>query len=207
VGTVSVGWFHKTIEDFFQNNIPFGIVPPGPNNGFNGEYEGFTLQGRANLGQAVIQGWEFSYSQQLSFLPGPLKGLGAFANYTYLTTHGDWGGGESLSTDEVPGFIPRTGNIGLSWRHRGFTANVRLNYTGDYLDAANVANPALNLFREERKIVNVGVGYQFRPTVTFSIDVANIFNEEQRFYRGYPNRLQSSIVPGINVTAGISGRF
>jgi iron complex outermembrane receptor protein len=207
VGSFSVGWFHKTIEDFFQNNVPFGIVPSGPNNGFGGEYEGFTLQGRGNLGEAVIQGWELSYQQQFTFLPGVLKGLGLFANYTYLTTHGDWGGGASLSTNDVPGFIPRTGNLGLSWRHREWSSRININYTGRYLDAANVANPALNLYRHDRTIVNVGVAYQVRPSVSLSMDVSNLFNERQEFYRGYVDRLQSSIIPGTTITFGVSGRF
>ncbi len=207
VGSVSVGWFHKTIEDFFQNNVPFGTVGVGANNGFNGEYEGFSLQGRGNLGQAVIQGWELSYQQQLTALPGLLRGLGVFANYTYLTTHGNWGGGVSLSTNRVPGFIPRTGNLGLSWRHRGFSARVNATYTGGYLDSANVANPALNLHRVERTIVNAGFAYQLRPSVSLSLDVANIFNERQAFYRGFSDRIQSAIIPGTTLTFGVSGRF
>ena len=206
VGSISVGWFHKTIEDFFQNNVPFGIVPSGPNNGFNGEYEGFTLQGRGNLGQAVIQGWELSFSQQFTGLPGVLKGLGMFANYTYLETHGDWGGAAAANA-EVPGFIPRTGNLGLSWRHRGFSSRVNVNYTGRYLDAANVANPPLNLYRRERVIVNAGIAYQFRPDLSVSMDIGNVFNEHQEFYRGYRNRTQSVIVPGTTITFGLSGRF
>jgi iron complex outermembrane receptor protein len=207
VGSLSVGWFHKTIEDFFQNNVPFGIVGAGANNGFNGEYEGFTLQGRGNLGTAIIQGWELSYQQQFTFLPGILKGFGLFANYTYLETHGDWGGGSNPSTAEVPGFIPRTGNIGLSWRHRGFSGRVNVNYTGKYLDAANVANPALNLYRFDRTIVNVGVAYQFRQNLSFSVDVSNLFNEHQAFYRGFEDRMQSTIIPGTAITFGVSGRF
>jgi iron complex outermembrane receptor protein len=207
VGSVSVGWFHKTIEDFFQNNVPFGIVAAGASNGFNGEYEGFTLQGRSNLGTAVIQGWELGYQQQFTFLPGALKGLGLFANYTYLETHGDWGGGRSLTTNAVPGFIPRTGNLGLSWRYRKFSSRINVNYTGDYLDAANVNNPPLNLYREERTIVNTGVAYQIRPSLSLSLDVGNVFNERQAFYRGYPYRLQSAIIPGTTLTFGVSGRF
>ncbi|HUR57676.1 MAG TPA: TonB-dependent receptor [Opitutaceae bacterium] len=207
VGSVSVGWFHKTIKDFFQNNVPFGLVGTGNDNGFGGDYPGFILQGRSNLGTAVIQGWELSYQQQFTFLPGVLKGFGLFANYTYLETHGDWGGGANPGTNEVAGFIPRTGNLGLSWRHRGLSARVNMNYTGRYLDAANAANPPLNLYRFDRTIVNVGAAYQVRPTVTLSVDVTNIFNEEQSFYRGYRDRMQSTILPGIAVTFGVSGRF
>ncbi len=207
VGSLSVGWFHKTIEDFFQNNVPFDIVGPGAGNGFNGEYEGFTLQGRSNLGTAIIQGWEFSYRQQFTFLPGPLRGFGLFANYTYLETHGNWGGGRNLTSDAVPGFIPRTGNLGLSWRYRKFSSRVNINHTGRSLEAANVNKPPLNLYRVERTIVNPAVAYQVRPTLSFSLDVANVFNEHQAFYRGYPERMQSTIVPGTTFTFGVSGRF
>jgi iron complex outermembrane recepter protein len=207
VGSVSVGWFHKTIKDFFQNNVPFGLVGTGNDNGFGGDYPGFILQGRSNLGTAVIQGWELSYQQQFTFLPGVLKGLGVFANYTYLETHGDWGGGSNPGTNEVAGFIPRTGNVGLSWRHRGLSARVNVNYTGHYLDTGNTANPPLNLYRLDRTIVNVGAAYQLRPNLSLSVDVANIFNEKQGFYRGYRDRTQSLILPGIAMTFGVSGRF
>jgi TonB-dependent receptor len=126
VGSLSAVWFHKTIEDFFQNNIPAGTVGPGADNGYNGEYSGFSILTRGNLGTAVVQGWELSNQQQFTFLPGFLKGLGLSANYTYLETHGDW----ASETGEVPDFKPRTGNLSFSWRHRGFGARVNLNYTG-----------------------------------------------------------------------------
>ena len=42
----------------------------------------------ANAGTAIVQGWEFSYQQQLSFLPGWAKGLGVYANATKLWTKG-----------------------------------------------------------------------------------------------------------------------
>jgi TonB-dependent receptor len=207
VGSVSVGWFHKTIEDYFVNNVPSGTVPTGPDNGYNGEYEGFEILTSANLGGAVVQGWELSYQQQFTFLPGLLRGFGLSANYTYLTTHGDFGGNVTRRTGEVPGFIPRTGNLSLSWRHRGFSARTNVNYTGRYLTAFNAANAPLNLYRGERTIVNAGIAYQLRPSVSVSLDVGNLFNEEQTFYRGYYDRLQSMIVSGTTITFGVSGRF
>jgi iron complex outermembrane recepter protein len=207
VGSLSAVWFHKTIEDFFVNNVPSGVVGPGLDNGFNGEYSGFEILTSANLGTAVVQGWELSYHQQFTFLPGFLQGLGLTANYTYLTTHGDFGGTTTRSTDEVPNFIPRTGNVSLSWRHGRFGARVNVNYTGGYLTALNTANPPLNLYRNERTIVNAGVAYRFRPTLSFSVDVNNLFNEHQSFYRGYPDRMQRTIIPGTTITFGVSGRF
>ena len=57
VGSVSVGWFHKTIKDYIVNGINAGTVASGNNNGFNGEKDGFTILTRANAGTATVQGW------------------------------------------------------------------------------------------------------------------------------------------------------
>jgi iron complex outermembrane recepter protein len=207
VGSLSVGWFHKSIKDYFVTNQQSGTVSSGADNGFNGEYAGYTILTTANLGDAIAQGWEISYQQQFTFLPGLLKGLGLSANYTYLTTHGNFGAGGTVRTNEVAGFIPRNGNISLSWRYRGFSSRINMNYTGDYLDTANAANPAFALYRTERKLINLGLAYQIRPQVSLSIDVGNLTNEVQAFYRGYSDRMQNTIIPGTTITFGVSGRF
>jgi iron complex outermembrane receptor protein len=207
VGSLSVGWFHKEIKDYFVNNVDSGTVSSGADNGFNGEYAGFTILSSANLGDAIAQGWEISYQQQFTFLPGVLKGLGLSANYTYLTTHGNFGAAGTVSTNQVPGFIPRNGNISLSWRYRGFSSRINMNYVGNHLNTFNAASPAFNLYRTERKLINAGIAYQLRPQVSLSIDVGNLTNEVQAFYRGYPDRMQNTIIPGTTITFGVSGRF
>ena len=207
VGSLSVSWFHKTIKDYFVTGVESGTVGPGLDNGFNGEYSGFTILTRANLGTATVQGWEFSYQQQFTFLPGLLQGLGLSANMTVLDTRGDFGGSTVRRTGEVPGFVPRTGNVVLSWRHRGFGARVVANRTGEYINAFTANAPARNLYIRSRTIVNAGIAYQWRPDVSFSIDVANVFNEAQIFYRGIPDQMSEYRIPGTTITFGISGRF
>jgi iron complex outermembrane receptor protein len=207
VGSLSVSWFHKTIEDYFVNNVESGTVGPGLDNGFNGEYSGFTILSRANLGTAVVQGWEFSYQQQFTFLPGLLRGLGLSANLTILETRGNFGGTETRRTGEVPGFVPRTSNVVLSWRHRGIGARIVANRTGEYINAFTANTPARNLYIRSRLIVNAGVAYQWRPDVSFSIDVANIFNQAQEFYRSIPDQMSEYRIPGTTITFGVSGRF
>ena len=87
----------------------------------------------------MVQGWEFTYQQQFTFLPGLLKGLSASANYAILQTSGDFGGTVSRSTNEVPGFMPRTGNLGLAWRWRNFSARYSVNYIGRHITGFNAA--------------------------------------------------------------------
>ena len=93
-----------------------GTIGTGTDNGYHGEFPGWTRLTSSNAGTAKVTGWEFSYQQQSTLLPGLLKGFGASANYTLISTSGDFGGATSRSTNEVPGFIPRSGNATLSWR-------------------------------------------------------------------------------------------
>jgi TonB-dependent receptor len=207
VGSFSVGWFHKSIEDYIVSGIQSGIVPGGADNGYNGEYEGFTRLTTANAGTAIVQGWEFSYQQQFTFLPGLLRGLSGSINYTVIDTHGDFGGTAYRRTGEVAGFIPKAGNVILSWRYRGFSTRVLYNFTGEHITSYSATSPALNLYRYDRKTVSLGMAYQLRPAVSLTLDVANLFNEPQRLYIGTPDRMQNTIINFVTITAGVSGRF
>jgi iron complex outermembrane receptor protein len=183
------------------------VVEGGPDNGYNGEYEGFTRLNSANAGTAIVQGWEFSYQQQFTFLPGLLRGLSGSVNYTILNTHGDFGGTVYRRTGQIAGFIPRAGNAGLSWRHRGFSARILYNFTGEHITSYSATSPALNLYRFARKTTSLGLAYQLKSAVSLTLDVANLFNEPQRIYVANPDRMQTTIINFITVTAGVSGRF
>ena len=63
VGNLSVGWFHKEIRNYIISGVDAGIVGGGPDNGYSGEYEGFSRRTAANAGTATVQGWECSYGQ------------------------------------------------------------------------------------------------------------------------------------------------
>ena len=206
VGNFSVSWFHKTIEDYILNNIEGGTVPAGNDNGFNGEYQGFRILTRGNAGTATVQGWEFTYQQQFTFLPGLLKGLSASANYTVLETSGNFGGTTRRSTNEVPGFMPRTGNLGLAWRYKSFSARYAVNYIGTHITGFNVAAHR-SVFRFSRTITNAGIACHFRPWAAFTLDVSNLFNEPEAFYRGSADRIQAYNIAGTTITMGVNGRF
>ena len=208
VGSLSVSWFHKTIKDYFVNGVLAGTVGSGADNGYNGEYSGFTILTRDNLGAAIVQGWELAYQQQFTFLPGLLRTLGLSANTTILETHGDFGSTTATrKTGEVPGFVPRTANLSLSWRYRKFGTRLNVNRTGGYINAFTAGGSGRNQYTLQRTVVNIGAAYQFRPALSFSVDVGNIFNEAQVFYRGVSDNISEYRIPGVTVTAGVSGRF
>ena len=207
VGTLSLGWFNKTITDYIIAGTNAGTIATGNDNGFNGEYAGFTRLTSSNAGTAKVSGWEFNYQQQFTFLPGLLKGFGASANYTLIRTNGNFGGTTSRSTNEVPGFIPRTGNATLSWRYKKFSTRLLYNFTGSYITAFTAATPGRNLYRFQYATVNAGVSYQVRPNLQLTLDAANLTNEPQSLYRGVRSQMQNTILNGTSLTFGVNGRF
>ena len=207
VGNVSLGWFKKTIKDYIVTGTNTGIVPTGPDNGYNGEYAGFMRLTSSNNGTATVDGWELSYRQQFTFLPGIFKGLSGAANYTVIDTKGNFGTTAELKTGQVPGFITKAGNVSLSWRYQSFSTRILYNYTGNYISSYNSTSPGANLYRYSFKTTNLGLAYQLRPAVSLTVDVANIFNAPQRLYQGVPGRAQDIMYNYVTVTLGVSGRF
>ncbi len=205
----TVGWFHKKLEDYIASGVDIGTVGAGPDNGFDGEFSGYTILANSNVGTAYTQGWEFSYLQQFQFLPGLLKGLRLNANLTQITAHGDYASPGNYAKDKnVRGFIPRTMNTTVSWYYKKFSTSVSYNYTAEHIrDNYNFAQPSRNRYLKSRKIVNASMRYQLRQNLTVNLGVANLFNEPQVYYRGIPDQMETFLINGTTMTAGIEGRF
>ncbi len=124
-----------------------------------------------------------------------------------LETSGNFGGATSRSTNQVPGFIPRTANASLSWRYRKFSTRVLYNYVGPYITSYNAVSPGYSAYRFDYRTVNLGVAWQLRPAVQLTADVGNLFNEPQRTYRGFTDRMSGTIINGTTITFGVNGRF
>lgn len=207
-GVLSVGWFHKTIRDYIVTGQEVGIIGTGPDNGYNGEYPGFRLLSTVNAGTAYIQGWEFSYIQQFRFLPGALKGLALNANYTAIDTHGDFGAiGSSRTGNQIPNFIPYSGNVSLSWNHQRFGTRILYSVTAENILSYGGAQPSRSQYMLKRELVNLGFTYRVSPKLSLQMDVSNLFNEPLEYYRGYPNRLQQYLLQGSRINIGVQGVF
>lgn len=185
-GLVSVGFFLKEIKSFiFTNNG--ATVGSGPNNGFNGQYEGYQLNTQENGGQAKIRGVELNYIQQFTFLPGWWSGFGAFANYTRMNVAGNYAGGNVTArapTSEVAGFNPETGNAGLSYIKNKITVRVQLNHHGRYLTGFSTIRSALTYSRS-RNVVDVKTAFQISRNFSAYLDVVNVFERPDRASESY----------------------
>ena len=122
-------------------------------------------------------------------------------------THGNFGGQTNLTTGQVAGFIPRTGNASLTWRYKRFSTRLLYNHTSTYLTSYSAIAPHRNIYRVKRSLTNLGLAYQVRPSLSVTLDIDNLFNKPQLLYLGIPDRLQFVTYPGTTISVGPNGRF
>lgn len=207
VGLVSLGVFQKDLADFLFTDEG-GVVGTGPNNGYDGQYAGYTIITQNNGGRARIRGIEATYKQELTFLPVALRGFGVFANYTQLAATGDYGGTTTRSSNQVPRLVPRSANAGLNFKRDRFGARVLVNYVGEHLYSYS-NDPSRLRYKRGRALTNLGFSYQLRRGVNVYCDFTNLLQEPQRYYigSGKKNRLQAYVDNGPSINFGVSGSF
>lgn len=206
-GLVSAGAFRKDLRDFiFASGTPIALQSGNP---YGEEYVGYTLSTSVNGGKAWVRGLEFSYQQQLSDLKMPLlRPFGLFANYTWLQTEGNYRGPTEVSSSgAVPGFTPRSGNIGVSWIAYGWTVRVKAKYEGIRLRQYN-ANPASRIYVNDNFPVDLNLAYTVSRRLSAFVDVINVFDtrtfDDFQYVQDRPFR---TFKFSTYIKAGVSGRF
>jgi TonB-dependent receptor len=208
-GMVSVRGYKKKITDYISTATRSGLlVGSGPENGFDGLYEGFEFIQSGNTGSATLRGLEFDFRKPLTFLPGILRGLTFRGNYTYLETYGRFAGTTDLKNGQVAGFIPKAANVGLIYYYRNFGANFDMNFTGRYPIGYSLTTPqSSNIYRDAWKTMNAGITYRIRPDATVFLNVNNIAQEGLRNYMFMESRTRTQYIMPRSLKFGINGQF
>jgi iron complex outermembrane recepter protein len=206
-GLVSAGAFRKDLRDFiFASGTPITLQSGNP---YGEEYVGYNLSTSVNGGKAWVRGLEFAYQQQFSdFGLRLLRPFGLFANFTWLQTQGNYTSVNGVaSSSAVPGFTPRSGNVGLSWIAHGWTVRVKAKYESDRLRQYN-ANPALRIYVNDNFPVDLNVAYTINRRLSAFVDVINVF-DTRTFddYQYIEDRPLRTFKFSTYIKAGISGRF
>lgn len=184
IGQLSAGVFQKQITNYFRTFQ--STVPTGADNGFGGDYAGWTITRNGNVGSARIRGIELNHQQQYTFLPGALRGLGSFANFTYLDTQGDYG--SVAVTRRLPNLTPRSANAGLTWRGRGLDLRVMMNYrsafyrsstSGTFGSGTGVLPGTMfyDVYQHARTLWDFKAQYNLNRTYSLYFDVYNLTND------------------------------
>ena len=206
-GYLSAGLFRKDIRDFIFGSTG-AVIGTGAANGFDGDYEGYQVSMEMNGGRARVQGFELAYQQRFSNLPGLWRGLGVMANYTRLTSRGNYSAaGGTQGGLELAGFMPETLNASVSYALRSWEVQVKYTRRAANLRDYNV-NPLLRVYYYAKDNVDLNLKYNWSPRLTFFADVINVFDDPiADAYVYVPQRMRLHQVFTTAVKAGISGRF
>ena len=173
LGIVSFGYFTKDIADYF----------------YVGVMENYELQGKTyeevkmpqNGENATLSGWEINLQQQLSFLPGPLSGLGVYANYTSTTSEAFYGSDRDKTT--LPGQAGNTGNFSLSYETKKLSARFSYALSDQYI--VEVGDDAdEDIYYEPANRIDISLSYDPMDNLTILADLMNVNNAPLGYFQG-----------------------
>lgn len=199
VGQLSVGVFRKDITNYFATFA--STLPSGGIDG-SGLYGGYTLSTTSNVGGARINGIEANWQQQFSFLPRMFKGLGGFANFTYLDAKGNFG--TNAVTTKLGNLAPRSGNAGINFRYRGFDARFMANWTDEkYKSTVS----GIDVYNEERLMYDLKLQYSFNRRYDIFLDLINLTDAPPRTDVSLNGLKFFKTNQGVSGIAGVRAKF
>lgn len=169
-GLLSAGVFYKEVGNYIVDMLSVED---------EGLYAGYDVEKPENASDARIFGIELHGQQQLSFLPGVLKGLGLYANYTYTNTNLKVPGQDRETP--IPGQIPHSANVAIMYDQFGFSGTISLHYQDRIIDDFG-ATAADDEYFGKRTQIDIQASQQITPNFTLFVDLKNITNEPYKYY-------------------------
>ncbi len=209
-GIGTIGVFAKHVTDFFggirvpatpallaQYNIP---------EAFPGEFDGYDIITKQNVGNARIRGMEFSYKQSLFFLPGWGKSFQVFGNATVLKLSGS-------NAADFSRYSPKIYNWGVNFARGKVSA--RMNWhqrPGNRLEPAGTDPTAPKSWSTSRTVVSGEFEYRITKSISFYGTASNLFDKPEISYRYGSLTPEYAKSTGLNVygtdfTLGVKGSF
>ena len=186
-GIIQAGFFFKQISDTLISTSQTAT---------SGLYQGDLVSQWVNVTNAQIHGFEVSYQQRLSMLPGLLKGLGMLANYSWTAS----------SIKSIPGRpdspalqrqAPNTWNISPTYDRGRLTMRVGMSYNGasiyqyQYQTAADVSHlgptgPTGDIYTLPHFQLDAQASVRLAHGLSFVVYGLNLTNEVFGYYQGSP---------------------
>ncbi|MEN7549352.1 TonB-dependent receptor [Rapidithrix thailandica] len=194
IGLVSVGGFYKKIDDFVYERVMNNFDHPKYG---NVDYTTF-LNGES----VDVYGFEVGVQRQLNFLPGALRGLGIYLNYT--NTHSKTSGiqGREESKLSLPGTAKHMFNGSLSFENKKWVMRLSLNYASDYIDELG-GSSFDDRYYDKQTFLDFNASYALTPNWRIFAEVLNITNQPLRYYQGVNNRTMQEEFYNMRMNIGV----
>ena len=197
-GIIALSGFKLDVKDMQVTGVTVDASAVGYN---PDEYAGYIFRSTQNMpGVSTNKGLTAEYDQQLTFLPGLLKGFGLRASYT------------RVDPDSVRVNLPKnSANWGIRYSYGPADIQLTGNYQSTYRTSAlsNTPTTANNgiLYHDERTLWNISASYRLRPGVDVVVAGRNIFNAPDVIYSNVKDRVQQYSIYGSLWNASIRAVF
>lgn len=196
VGMVSGGVFFKKITDFIVDKK---LKDYSYN---NRTWEKFKKP--INGGDADLYGFEFAFQRKLDFLPGFLRNLGFYANYTYTKSKVKNFQIEGRSDEDLQlsGTPENTINASLSYEGEKLNIRTSLNYADAFIDEF-AANAFADKYYDKALHLDLNANYSVNKNVNIFAEFHNLLNQPLRYYQGVSSRVMQEEYYGLKVHFGL----
>ncbi len=119
----------------------------------------------------TIKGYELIYQQPFTFFSGWASGFGISANYTHVS-----------AAEEATGLSPDSYNLTLYYEQETFGGRISMNKRDDYLLQMPSTNGNVSEWKYGPTHVDFSSFYHFNDNLTFTFEIINLTDEEERIY-------------------------
>lgn len=197
-GILGVSYYKLKLKDMQQTGY---TVNPEDVGYSSSDYPGYTFVSTVNgAGTYDTDGLTIEYSQQMTFLPGALKGISLYGSVTRVIA------------DSVRIGVPnKVANWGLRYRYGRFSFQVNGTWQaasrlGALSDTETTSNTGIR-WLAARELWGISAGYKFTKHFEFMVSGRNIFNAPSIQYSNVPGRIYLYDVYGSMWSAGVKGTF
>ncbi|MCR5880918.1 TonB-dependent receptor domain-containing protein [Phenylobacterium sp. J367] len=208
-GLLSAAFFRKNIDTYIQivrQDLPYSELTelnpsafaPGfclPQNACSPSTV-FQLTQALNTDGGPLTGFELSYQQPLTFLPGPLQNLGVLLNYTRVKSEIDYCNNAlctAFVTDDLINLSPTAYNATLYYEDARFSARVSAAYRDGYLQNVPGRNGNFVEGKQETLNVDAAASLKIRDNVTLTFEGLNLTDEVNHQWVGDGARESTSV--------------
>ncbi len=177
-GFVSVGGYYRNIVNRVITSTTLETI-----NGID-----YNIARPRNVGQVSLKGVEAAGQAFLDFLPGPLSGIGAQANFTLADSK--IGGSDPLAGFALQGVSKYNFNAGLLYEKYGISGRLIYNYRSSWYDGDSTGTTtirpidAAHVFTVVRPAgrLDFSVGYDVNRAIRVDVGGSNILGNKYRSY-------------------------
>jgi TonB-dependent receptor len=149
-----------------------------------------------NGGRANILGTEFAFQRGLTFLPGPLRNLTIYSNYTHNFIF------VKKDDPKLPGTAKDILNLSLAYEVKRFNARLSYNNTSAFITILGTNNKG-DVYYDKANYLDANVNFFITPRLSIYGSANNLLNQDQRRYQYQEQYTYSSLYTGATATLGL----